>query len=194
VQQPGALAAVRERYSIPGAPYVLAVGTVQPRKNYARLIAAMHELPDHHLVIVGGKGWLEGPIYEAARAPGAARRVHFTGFADDADLPALYSGAAAFAFPSLYEGFGLPILEAMACGTPVVAANASSLPEVAGDAAVLVDPLDTGALADALRRVTSDADFAEALRARGFEQARRFTWEAAARQLVEVYRRVLAYR
>ena len=187
VRDRAALDAVRARYGIGSASYVLSVGTVQPRKNYARLIEAMRALPEHHLVIAGGRGWLEGPIYAAAAAPGLRGRVHFIGFVADDDLPALYSAAEAFAFPSLYEGFGLPILEAMACGTPVVAANTSSLPEVAGDAAELIDPTDTGALADALRRVLSDAARRETLRQRGFAQARRFSWQAAARQLRAIY-------
>ncbi len=191
VDDAAALQAVRAKYGVGEAPYVLSVGTVQPRKNFARLIEAMRALPDHHLVIAGGRGWLEGPIHAAANAPDVRGRVHFIGFADDEDLPALYSGADVFAFPSLYEGFGLPILEAMACGTPVVAANTSSLPEVAGDAALLIDPTDTDALAEALRAATSDAAQRESLRQRGIERARRFTWRAAAAQLRAIYREVL---
>lgn len=192
VRDAAARDAVRARYGIGGAPYILSVGTVQPRKNYARLIEAMRALPDHHLVIAGGRGWLEGPIRAAADAPAVRGRVHFIGFADDADLPALYSAADAFAFPSLYEGFGLPILEAMACGAPVVTSSASSMPEVAGDAALLVEvdggPGDADALAEALRRVLGDATLRAQLRERGFAQARRFTWQRAAAQLRAVYR------
>jgi glycosyltransferase involved in cell wall biosynthesis len=191
VRDERALRAVRARYGIGAAPYVLSVGTVQPRKNYVRLIEAMCTLPDHHLVIAGGRGWLEGPIHAAARHPGVCGRVHFIGFAADADLPALYSAADVFAYPSLYEGFGLPILEAMACGVPVVAANTSSLPEVAGDAALLVDPTSTDELAGALCRVLTDRALRAELCRRGFAQARRFSWDAAADQLQAIYRQML---
>jgi glycosyltransferase involved in cell wall biosynthesis len=113
--------------------------------------------------------------------------VRFIGFADDADLPALYSEALCLAFPSLYEGFGLPILEAMACGTPVITSKVSSMPEAAGDAALLIDPHDVDALTDALRRVISDSTLREDLVQRGYTQAARFTWDAAARKLLAVY-------
>jgi alpha-1,3-rhamnosyl/mannosyltransferase len=113
--------------------------------------------------------------------------VRLLGFVDEADLPALYRNAALFAFPSLYEGFGLPVLEAMACGVPVVCSNGSSLPEVAGDAALLVDPLDADGLAEAMARVLEDADLRWEMVARGEEQAARFTWERAAGQLVGVF-------
>jgi glycosyltransferase involved in cell wall biosynthesis len=172
----------------------LAVGTVQPRKNYERIMAAMAALPanlqDIHLVIAGGKGWLQAPIYAAVSQLGLTDRVHFIGFADDADLPALYSAARCVAFPSLYEGFGLPILEAMACGTPVVTSNVSSLVEVAGDATLLVNPRSTDELTDALTRLLTDSELRETLIARGFEQIKLFTWERAARQLLSVYARL----
>jgi len=113
-----------------------------------------------------------------------------TGFVDDADLPALYSAAEVFAFPSLYEGFGLPVLEAMACGTPVVTSDLSSLPEVAGDAALLIDPLDVEALADALWRLTSESQLRQQLIQAGRTRAGQFTWRKAALQLLDVYRRV----
>jgi glycosyltransferase involved in cell wall biosynthesis len=191
-----AQAAVRARYRIGAVPYLFTVGTVQPRKNYARLIAALARLRaggrDLALVIAGGRGWLEDPIYAAVEAHGLSDSVHFIGFADDADLPALYTGAAATVFPSLYEGFGLPVLEAMACGSPVVTSNCSSLPEVAGDAALLVDPLDEAAIADATARVLDDAALRERLIARGRERAAAFTWARAAEQLAGVYARLLA--
>jgi glycosyltransferase involved in cell wall biosynthesis len=144
VTDPAVLQAVRERYEIPGNPYIFSIGTVQPRKNYARLIEALaalgSEYADVHLVIAGGRGWLDSPIYQAVADHGLSQRVHFTGFARDEDLPALYSAARCLAYPSLYEGIGLPVLEAMACGTPVVTSKISSMPEIAGDAALLVDP------------------------------------------------------
>ena len=187
---------VRQRYALPAGPFILSVGTVQPRKNYARLIAALGRLraewPDLALVIVGGPGWLENPIYATLDAHGLRDAVTFTGFADDADLPALYTLARAVALPSLYEGFGLPVLEAMACGTPVVTSNVSSLPEVAGDAALLVDPLDEDALDAALRRLLMDEALRASLRERGLARAATFTWERAARQLHTVYTQMLS--
>ncbi len=185
-----AQAAIRAKYGIGDAPYVLAVGTVQPRKNYERLMQAMAALPtrfaDLKLVIVGGRGWLEAPIHAQARALG--ERVRFVGFADEADLPTLYSAAACVAFPSLYEGFGLPVLEGMACGVPVLTANVSSLPEVAGDAALLIDPYSVEAIRVGLIALLEEDSAARAARLeRGFAQAARFTWQAAAAQLKALY-------
>ncbi|MFQ3534986.1 MAG: glycosyltransferase family 1 protein [Aggregatilineales bacterium] len=182
--------AVRAKYGIGEAPYVLSVGTVQPRKNYERLMQAFAGLPsrwaDLKLVIVGGRGWLEAPIHAQARALG--ERVVFTGFAAEADLPALYSGALCLALPSLYEGFGLPVLEGMACGIPVLTSNVSSLPEVAGDAALMVDPHSVEAIRAGLLRLLEEDTAARAARiARGCAQARRFTWAAAAQQLKTIY-------
>jgi glycosyltransferase involved in cell wall biosynthesis len=183
--------AVREKYHIPGRPYILAVGTMQPRKNYERLIQALARLRaqrhDVDLVIVGGRGWLEDPIYETIRTTDMRDHVHFTGFADDADLPALYSEAVCVAVPSLYEGFGIPVLEGMACGTPVVTANVSSLPEVAGDAALTISPTDLDALTDALERLLTDSALRTELIRRGLERVKQFTWEASALQLLRVY-------
>ena len=188
--------AVRRRYDLPDNPYILSIGTVQPRKNYARLITALATLgaayDDVHLVIAGGRGWLDSPIFRAVYDQGMEDRVHFIGFARDQDLPALYSEAACLAYPSLYEGFGFPVLEAMACGTPVVTSTISSMPEVAGEAALLVDPYDVEAIAAAIARALSDEALRRDLIRRGFRQAARFTWERTARQLREVYERVLA--
>jgi glycosyltransferase involved in cell wall biosynthesis len=182
---------LRARYGLSDGRYVLSVGTLQPRKNYVRLIRAFANLepetvePETQLVIAGGQGWLYQDIFTEAERHGD--RVRILGFVDEADLPALYRNAALFAFPSLYEGFGLPVLEAMACGVPVVCSNASSLPEVTGDAALLVDPLDTDGLAEAMARVLEDADLRREMVARGVAQAARFTWAQAARQLVGVF-------
>jgi glycosyltransferase involved in cell wall biosynthesis len=164
-------------------PYVLAVGTLEPRKNLQRLVAAWGLLPDdlrerHQLALVGPRGWDDEPILRAA-AEGGAKLL---GRVDDADLAALYAGCAAFAYPSLYEGFGLPVLEAMGAGAPVVTSSVSSLPEVAGDAALLVEPTDTGAIAAALARVLSDPALAADLRARGRLRAAEFSWERTARE------------
>jgi len=188
--EPGEWERLRTRYGLGERPYVLSVGTLQPRKNYVRLVRAFASLkpevlaPGTQLLIAGGQGWLYQEILAEAEKHG--ERVRSLGFVDDADLPALYRHAALFAFPSLYEGFGLPVLEAMACGVPVVCSDASSLPEVAGDAALLVDPLDTDGLAAAIARALADGDLRQGMIARGLAQAARFTWKQAARQLLGV--------
>lgn len=185
----------RTKYQISEAPYIFSVGTVQPRKNYGRLIQALAMLRgqgyDLQLVIAGGKGWLEDPIYEMIRTTGMENSVRFIGFADEADLPALYRGAVCLAFPSLYEGFGLPILEAMGCGTPVITANVSSLPEVAGDAALMVDPYDLDALTNAIRKIIDDEQLRQQLIQKGYERIKQFTWEASARHLLQIYAQLL---
>ena len=194
VRDPAALAQVRARYGIGDAPFILAVGTLQPRKNYVRLIRAFAQLrqPDLRLVIAGGRGWLFDAIFAEVERLGLRDRVRFPGFAADADLPALYSAARVFAYPSLYEGFGLPILEAFACGTPVVTSTASSLPEVAGDAALLVAPTDVDALAVALTSATTDELLRATLRYRAQARLAQFSWEKSARQLLQTYQRLFA--
>jgi len=164
-------------------PYVLAVGTLEPRKNLERLVAAWARLPatlreTHQLALVGPRGWSDEPILRAAAEAGA----QLLGRVDDGELAALYAGCTAFAYPSLYEGFGLPVLEAMSAGAPVLTSNASSLPEVAGDAALLVDPRDTDAIAAALQRLLEDTALAAELRARGRERAAAFSWDRTARE------------
>jgi len=187
VDDPAAVAAVRTKYGVT-ADYVLYLGTLQPRKNLARLVDAFALLsnPGVQLVIAGKKGWLYDQIFSRVQAHGLADRIVFSGYVPGADLPALLSGARAFAFPSLYEGFGFPVLEAMRCGVPVVCADTSSLPEIAGDAALLIDPLDTGALAAALGRLLSDEPLRTERIARGYAQAQRFSWDRAARQVAAV--------
>jgi len=189
------VARVRAKYRLNGMEFMLSVGTVQPRKNYVRLAQALALLRqrghDLHLVVVGGAGWLESPIHQGVRDASMEPFVHFTGFADDADLPALYTAARCLAFPSLYEGFGLPVLEAMACGTPVVTSAISSLPEVAADAALLVDPYDVEAIAWAVERAISDSGLRRELVSKGAARAAHFTWEAAARNLLGIYARLL---
>ena len=180
-------APVRARYGL--APdYLLHVGTLQPRKNLARLMEAAASLrarwPELQLVLAGQPGWQAGPILAQARAHSDS--VRLLDYVPDDDLPGLYSGARAFVFPSLYEGFGFPVLEAMACGTPVVCSNTSSLPEVAGEAALLMDPEDTAALAGAIGRLLEDTALRENLIARGLEQARKFSWERAAQETLAV--------
>jgi glycosyltransferase involved in cell wall biosynthesis len=190
-----ALLTTRKTYKIGDRPYLFTVGTVQPRKNYVRLVEALHVLRrqgyDVDLVIAGGKGWLDGPLYQKIDALKLNEHVHLIGFAADTDLPTLYSGAACVAFPSLYEGFGFPVLEGMACGTPVITSTVSSLPEVAGDAALMVNPTDTEAIVDAIRRILDDSTLRETLVQKGYAQAKKFTWENSARHLMQVYQQVL---
>ncbi len=175
--------------------YLLYVGALTVRKNIGRALEAfalLHDsFPNLCFVLAGPRTWKQTPVEAIVRRLGIGDRIYLTGPLTDADLPALYSGADLFVFPSLYEGFGLPPLEAMACGTPVVCSSAASLPEVVGDAAVMVDPHDVEGLAEAMYRVLTDADLREELRARGLERARQFTWERTARETVAVYREVL---
>ena len=195
VRDPPALAEVRARYGLGSAPFILAVSTLQPRKNYARLIQALARLPDREvrLVIAGGKGWLFEAIFAEVERLGLGGRVVFPGFVADGDLPALYSAARLLAYPSLYEGFGLPMLEAMACGTPVVASTASCLPEVAGGAALLASPTDVDELAAALDRALTDEALRLDLVARGHSRAGEFTWDRSARQLLATYHRLMEH-
>ncbi len=183
-------AAVRRKYNLP-ENYVLGVGTLEPRKNFTGLIAAFNQIaadaPELHLVIAGGKGWLYEPIFAAAEASPARERIHLIGFVADDDLPALYSMARVFAYPSFYEGFGIPILEAMACGTPVITADNSSLPEVGGDPVLLVDADDIDTLAQSILLVHTTDHFRERCVPKGIERAAQFTWERAAQKLLAVY-------
>ncbi len=190
---PARIEEVRQKHALGDAPYVLSVGVLQPRKNLPRLSEAFARLkaanPDwpHRLVITGKQGWDETT---------AARMTHdeqiiFTGYVDDDALPALYAGAAAFAYPSLYEGFGYPILEAMACGCPVLTSNRSSMREVAGDAAQLVDPLSVDSIMRGLETLLSDKARRDEPRPRGRERAAFFTTEQQAHATLDVYRRAL---
>jgi glycosyltransferase involved in cell wall biosynthesis len=191
IEDSASLDAVRAKYGL-SERFILSVGTVQPRKNYVRLVEAFNRLAvkDVHLVIAGGRGWLYQDLLDRIEQLGIQDRVCLTGYVDDADLPALYNLAEVVAQPSLYEGFGIPIVEAMACGVPVVAANNSSLPEAAGDAGVLVDALDVEALADALSRALTDSQQRETMIERGLAQARRFTWQRAAQTLHATYQQI----
>ncbi len=188
------VAAVRTRYGLPER-YLLAVGTIEPRKNLTRLLRAFEALRAEQLtdalVIVGKRGWLYGDFFAALERSPARDAVLFPGYVADEDLPAIYGGAQALAFPSLYEGFGLPVLEALACGTPVVTANTSAIPEAGGDAVLYCDPTDLEALTAALRHILRDATLREEMRARGLVQAARFSWERAAEETQAVYDAVL---
>ncbi len=186
--------AILAKYHIPDEPYIISVGTVQPRKNYSRLVKSLVQLRqkyDVHLVIAGGRGWLEDEFYATIRQTGMTDYVHVTGFVADDDLPALYSGSMCMAYPSLYEGFGIPVLEAMACGTPVLTSTTSSLPEVAGDSAILVNPYNIDAIQDGLERLISDQNLRKTLSEKGLLQAQKFTWEQSARQLKHLYTQLL---
>jgi glycosyltransferase involved in cell wall biosynthesis len=176
-------------------PYILYVGALEARKNLPRLLEAYAQLlqwsANWKLVVVGARKWKYSPIFETVMRLGLENHMHFMGFVPEDDLPALYNGADLFAFPSLYEGFGLPVLEAMACGTPVITSNVSSLPEVAGNAALLVDPYNVDELADAMRRILSAPALVADLRARGLERARQFSWERTAQETLAVYKHIL---
>ena len=189
------LESTRAKYGLAGLSYLLSVGTVQPRKNYSRVIKALAEARssglDLHYAIAGGKGWLETEMQQTIASTGMGDFVHLLGYVDDEDLPALYSGSRMLLMPSLYEGFGLPILEAMACGVPVITSNISSLPEVAGDAAILIDPADPAALRDAIIAVDTDSTLREQLVESGYRQAGKFSWQRSASQLLSVYRSLL---
>ena len=185
---------LRERYGL-NFPYILSVGTLEPRKNHARLIEAFTNLVQqerlpHHLVMVGGHGWKDGQIAEEVRRSGLADRVHFLGYVPTTDLPGLYRAADAFAFPSLYEGFGLPVLEAMACGTPCLISTDPALVEVGGGATVAVDPFSVGDIAAGLYGILSDEKLSDRLREQGRERAGQFRWEQCATQTHELYQEV----
>jgi glycosyltransferase involved in cell wall biosynthesis len=193
---PDQAATVRRRYGLPER-YILFVGTLEPRKNINTLLQAFAQViaeapqDDLTLVIAGGSGWGGEDYLATVHRLKLDGCVRFTGFVDDVHLPDLYRGALLFVYPSLYEGFGLPVLEAMACGTPVITSDRTSLPEVAGDAAWLVDPTQTEALAAAMSALAYDAELRQSFRSRGLARARGFTWEAVAQQTLGIYRRVV---
>jgi glycosyltransferase involved in cell wall biosynthesis len=189
-QSAQAMATVRARYGLPGR-YLFFVGTIEPRKNLTHLLTAFEAvyadgLTDG-LVIVGRKGWLYSDFFARLEGSPARDAVHFPGYVPDGDLPPICAGAQALVLPSLYEGFGLPVLEAMACGTPVVASNASSIPEVGGDAVLYFDPTDVEAMTETVRRLLRDPGLQGEVRARGLAQAARFSWKRAASETAAVY-------
>lgn len=189
------LAHTRRRYELPKR-YILYLGTIHPAKNLRMLVTAYQRLKrttgvPHDLVIAGRTGWLTRDIIETARETTESAPVVFPGIVHEADKAALYSGADLFVSPSLYEGFGLTILEAMQCGTPVVSSNVTSIPEVTGDAAVLVDPRSEEELVHAMERVLGDEALRRRLSERGLAQCRKFSWEKTARETAAVYEQVL---
>jgi len=193
-QPPAVVAALRERNNLP-ARYVLYLGTLEPRKNLERLLRGYarwveegsDDAADVALVLAGAKGWYYDEIFRTVMALGLAERVIFPGFVAAAELPAWYAGATAFVYPSLFEGFGLPVLEAMACGVPVICSRVPSLLEVAGDAAIAVAADDETGFAAALRLVVAQPRLRAELRARGLAQAARFSWRRCAEQTLAVY-------
>jgi len=189
VQDEAVLQDMKQRLGIQG-PYVLHVGSIQPRKNLTRLVEAFVEVMNGverlQLVLAGRRAWGDQTLIEKIDNLGMGDRVVLPGYVPDSDLAALYSGACVYAFPSLYEGFGFPALEAMACGTPVVCANTSSLPEIVGDAALTFAPTDVEGQAEALRRVLTDPALRDHLVERGFARVQQFTWETAARETLAV--------
>lgn len=189
------LASARATFALPER-YVLAVGTVEPRKNLARLVEAFAEARaagvPHHLVCVGPYGWMSRDLAGTIERLGLASCVHFTGYVPFDLLPALYTLSEFSVFPSIYEGFGLPVVEAMACGTPVLTSNTSSTAEIAADAALTVDPLDVHALAAAIRRLVFDDELRRRLSIEGLRRAATFSWAQAAREMLAVYRRAAA--
>jgi len=187
---------VRHTYGIAG-DYILSVGSIQPRKNLTRLVRAFTSLRRARsgvklpkLVLVGKKGWLYDETLRVIAESGIGNEILLTGYVSEADLPALYSGAICFVYASYFEGFGLPPLEAMKCGTPVIVGNQTSLPEVVGDAGLLVNPFDEGEMTAALAQLIDNPDLRNQLRVKGLNRAGQFSWQDTARRTLEVYKQV----
>jgi glycosyltransferase involved in cell wall biosynthesis len=191
-----AQSAVRERLGI-NAPFIFTVGDLQPRKNqiglieaFARLLHQQPQLP-HHLILTGKETWFTPKVKEAARTSGFADRIHFTGWVSDAELLELYNACDCFVFPSFYEGFGLPILEAMACGRAVACSNTSAMPEVADGAGLLFDPNDTGEITRAMSDILLDSELRARMERLGVQRAATFSWQSSARATLDVYSEVV---
>jgi glycosyltransferase involved in cell wall biosynthesis len=183
---------VLDKHGLVYKKYILFVGTLQPRKNITRLVDAFIKLKKEHrieekLAIAGGKGWLWQPIVDKISQSGMSDEIKFLDYVEAEDLPPLYGGASLLTLPALYEGFGLPPLEAMACGTPVVVSNVSSMPEVVGEAGKLVDPNLVDSIAEGLLEVLMDRDLQQQMSQKGIDRARQFTWENTARQTLELF-------
>ncbi len=187
---PDQVARVRTRYGLPDY-YLLHVGTIEPRKNLNRLLEAIHHLrkakENIRLVVVGSKGWLYQGFFQRLEELELSEVVHLPGYVPDADLPAIYSGARLVVVPSLYEGFGLPVLEGMACGVPVVCSNTSSLPEVGASAARYFDPTDVSDMAERILPIWRDEGLREEMHRQGLARAAHFSWERAAKETLAVY-------
>jgi glycosyltransferase involved in cell wall biosynthesis len=186
---------VWDRYGIEDR-FILFVSTIEPRKNVPTLLRAVWQLRESykesvHLVVAGGKGWLFEDAFAAVEKLKLDSRVHFLGRVSSEDLLSLYNAAELLAHPAFYEGFGLPPLEAMACGLPVVVSNVASLPEVVADAGLMIDPHDVDELAVSMWRVLNDGGLRQEMRDKGLRQAARFSWERAARETLAIYHRAL---
>jgi glycosyltransferase involved in cell wall biosynthesis len=186
-----------QKYHLPPR-FILSVGVLEPRKNLLTLLHAFKSLAErgieHSLVIVGQRGWMNDKVFEVAKDLTLSSRVIFTGYVPERDLPFLFSSAEVFVYPSTYEGFGLPVLEALACGIPVITSNVSSMPEIVGDAGILVNPLDEVELADAMQRVLTDRVLHAKLARDGRARSKMFSWERTARETLMVYERVVKRR
>lgn len=197
INDSGILDAFCHRYRLP-RPFIVYVGNFEPRKNLPTLVRAFaHLVRDgmpHALVLTGTRGWKDKPIFTAVKELDLFAQVHFPGYIPQSELPMLYNAADLFVYPSLYEGFGLPVLEAMACGVPVVTSDIASMPEVTGDAAILIPPQDTDALADAMKSILTDSARRATLSAKGLARAREFSWERTAQSTLSVYTRVAQTR
>jgi glycosyltransferase involved in cell wall biosynthesis len=196
LKDPAELERIRDRYGI-SRNYVLSLSSIQPRKNLVRLIDAYTQLrrvnPDDtfpQLVLAGKRGWLERETLRAAEQSARSKDILFTGYVPDHDLTGLYSGALCFVYPSYFEGFGLPLVEAMQCGVPIIAGNLTSVPEVVGDAGLTFDPFNTNELANAIKRLVDDPTLCAALRHKGLERAKTFSWQSTARETLRVYEQV----
>jgi glycosyltransferase involved in cell wall biosynthesis len=197
VSRGSAVRAVRDHFAVE-APFIFSVGDLQPRKNhiglinaFAGLLAAHPHLP-HHLVLAGQNTWFTSRVMAAAQASGLGSRIHFTGFVSDSDLIQLYNACDCFVFPSFYEGFGLPILEAMACGCAVACSNTSAMPEVAEGAGLLFDPRNPASIARSMADVLLDAELRKRMETRGLQRATHFNWRKSALATLDIYREVVA--
>jgi len=188
-----AKAEIVQRYGLPDR-FALFVGTLEPRKNVGHLIEAFGKasnIEDLKLVIAGGKGWLYDEIFESVKKLGLEDRVIFPGYIPSEDLPALYSSAEFFCYPSIYEGFGLPVLESMACGTPVLTSFNSSMSEVAGEAALLADPMDIDSISEGISKLASEEELRKNLAERGLWRAKKFSWKSCATKTLDIYREIM---
>ncbi len=200
IQEQYRISEILARYRI-RQPYLLFVGVIEPKKNLERLVEAYALLQkdaaipqETQLVIAGGEGWCSERLYQKVRDFELDQHIVFPGYIPDEHLPALYSGAEVFVFPSIYEGFGLPVLEAMSCGVPVVTSQVSSLPEIVGKAGLLIDPHQPETIASGILNVLSDRQLQEQMRDNGYRQAQKFSWERTAQETYQVYREIYENR
>ncbi|MCD6594796.1 glycosyltransferase family 4 protein [bacterium] len=184
---------IRKKYNLP-KKFIMFLGTIEPRKNLVGLLKAyssIHTKIEHKLVIVGGKGWKYSNIFETIEKLQIKDKIIFTGFVATGDLPAIYSSADIFVYPSFYEGFGIPLLESMACGTPVMTSDISSMPEVVGDVALLFDPYSVEDIAEKILKLARDNSMRNILSEEGIERAKKFSWEKSARKILNIYKKVI---